>query len=149
MYDLIESKMGAIEVLRSDLNQVFDRLDTLEDKVEEMQAAVKDASEKEKVATLEAKVEDLREAVTKNPLEEKVAELELNLTNINSAMRKPNDKKSRKSCAVCSKIFLKNADLEKHISEHDATRDFECTVCGKTFFLEWRLNKHAQMHCTR
>ena len=56
LYDLIESKMGAIEVLRSDLNQVFDRLDTLEDKVTEMQAAVKDASEKEKVAELELKL---------------------------------------------------------------------------------------------
>merc|ERR1719228_1571260 len=111
-----------------------------------MQAAVNDASEKEKVATLEAKVKDLREAVTKNPLEEKVAELELNLTNINSSMSKPNDKKSRKSCAICSKTFLKNADLEKHMSDHDATRDFECAVCGKKFFLDWRRKKHAQMH---
>ena len=31
LYDLIESKMGAIEVLRSALNQVFERLNTLED----------------------------------------------------------------------------------------------------------------------
>merc|ERR1719228_2402641 len=111
-----------------------------------MQAAVNDASEKEKVATLEAKVKDLREAVTKNPLEEKVAELELNLTNINSSMSKPNDKKSRKSCAICSKTFLKNADLEKHMSDYDATRDFECAVCGKKFFLDWRRKKRAQMH---
>ena len=45
--DAIESKMGAIEVLRSELNQVFDHLDTLKDRVEGMQAAVKDDSGKE------------------------------------------------------------------------------------------------------
>ena len=155
MHNLIESKMGAIEVLRSELNQVFDRLDTLEDKVEEMQAAVKDDSGKEKVAILESKVRELQEAVTKNPLKTKVAELELKLTNINSAMRKPmrdgrdfsNPKTLiRKSCAVCSETFLKNADLEKHMTEHDAPRDFECTVCAKKFFLEWRMKKHSQMH---
>ena len=155
LHNLIESKMGAIEVLRSELNQVFDRLDTLEDKVEEMQAAVKDDSGKEKVAILESKVRELQEAVTKNPLKTKVAELELKLTNINSAMRKPmrdgrdfsNPKTLiRKSCAVCSETFLKNADLEKHMTEHDAPRDFECTVCAKKFFLEWRMKKHTQMH---
>ena len=56
MLENIESRTSAIDVLRSQLNQVFDRLDTLEDKVTEMQAAVKDASEKEKVAELELKL---------------------------------------------------------------------------------------------
>ena len=138
MHDLIESKMG---VLRSELNQVFDRLDTLEGKVEEMQAVVKDDSGKEKVAILESKVRELQEAVTKNPLQTKVAKLELELTNINSAMRKPMKDGSdfsnpktliRKSCAVCSETFCKNADLEKHMNKrNNASRNFECTLCCK------------------
>ena len=116
------------------LCQLKDRIDTLEIQVGEMQAVAKDANSKEKVAALETKVKDLQESLRNNPLKEKC-----DFSNPKTPIRK--------SCAVCSKTFLKNADLEKHMNKrHGASRDFECTVCGKKFFLEWRLKKHAQMH---
>ena len=128
------SKSSLTVAIYEMLCQLKDRIDTLEIQVGEMQAVAKDANSKEKVAALETKVKDLQEFLTNSPLKEK-----WDFSNIKTP--------SMKSCAVCSKTFLKNADLEKHMNKrHGAPRDFECTVCGKKFFLEWRLKKHAQMH---
>ena len=124
------------------------RIVTLEIKVEEMLAAVKDTNEKEKVAVLGTKVKDLQEAVTNKPLKNKIATIECELSNLKKLIRKPEQSElSRKTCAICSKTYLKNAELEEHMSEeHNSPKDFECPVCGKKFFLEWRLKKHARMH---
>ena len=100
----------------------------MEARVLELEKAVNDTSMKEKVAAMEAKVLDIKRADTERDF---------------SNLKTP----TKKSCAVCSKTFLTNAQLEKHMNKrHDDCRNFECTVSGKKFFLEWRLKKHAQMH---
>jgi len=150
-YEYIQNKYNHLKSTSNELSTTvafFEMFLDLQSQLKEMNAklTIETKNACAKIDALEVKVRDLQNAVDNNPLEEKVAELELNLTNINSSMSKPNDKKSRNSCAICSKTFLKNADLEKHMSDHDATRDFECAVCGKKFFLDWRRKKHAQMH---
>ena len=148
---------GSPDSVLDALRRAGARIRALEARVlelEEKQAAVKDANEKEKVAALETKVKDLQalqcqqEAVTNKPLQNKIATIECELSNIKKLIRKPKESElSRKTCAICSKTFLKNAELEKHMScEHNSPKDFDCTVCGKKFFLEWRLKKHARMH---
>ena len=55
--------------------------------------------------------------------------------------------KSRAKCKNCSKVFIRNGDLEVHIeNEHKDVVKFDCTDCKMTFALEWRLRKHTQMH---
>ena len=97
---------------------------------------------------MEAKVLDLQKTDKNSSIIEKVATMETDFSLIKRLNRKPEKSEvNGKNCAICSKTFLKNADLEKHMTEeHDTPKNFECTVCGKKFLLEWRLKKHAQMH---
>ena len=119
---------GSPDTLDAILRAALAKIKALEARVLELEKAVNDTSMKEKVATMEAKVLDIKRADTERDF---------------SNLKTP----TKKSCAVCSKTFLTNAQLEKHMNKrHDDCRNFECTVCGKKFFLEWRLKKHAQMH---
>ena len=80
-----------------------------------------------RIKALEARVFELEKAVNDTSMKEKVAAMEASMKNgsVLSNLKTP----TRKSCAVCSKTFLTNADLEKHMNKrHDDSRNFKCTV---------------------
>ena len=123
---------GSPDSVLDALRRAGARIRALEARVLELEKATNDTSLLEKVAAMEAKILDIKRDDTSMKDGREFSNLKT---------------PTRKSCAICSKTFLTNAELEKHmIKKHDASMNFECTVCGKKFFLEWRLKKHTQMH---
>ena len=52
----------------------------------------------------------------------------------------------RVECDFCEKVFENNYELETHVVEHRAEKNFSCEVCNKGFYLQWRLEKHKSVH---
>ena len=51
-----------------------------------------------------------------------------------------------KVCKICSKRFLRNSALDKHLRIHSEVKPFSCSVCSKYFNLKENLNKHMKIH---
>ena len=56
--------------------------------------------------------------------------------------------KTKHKCRLCSNLFTKSIDLERHLKEiHSEIIDIhKCNKCDQHFFLEWRLKKHKETH---
>ena len=51
-----------------------------------------------------------------------------------------------KTCSVCSKLFMKKSDFDRHARTHTNERPFACTKCSKTFSLKCTLIRHELTH---
>ena len=51
-------------------------------------------------------------------------------------------------CDTCDKTFAVRYQLENHMKEHMAIKEYKCEQCNLGFFLKWRLNKHVKGHST-
>ncbi|XP_076470285.1 uncharacterized protein LOC143300466 isoform X2 [Babylonia areolata] len=49
-------------------------------------------------------------------------------------------------CQYCSKLFLKNFDLQQHVRAHTGEKPFQCIVCGRAFAQKSNVKKHMATH---
>ncbi|XP_041473751.1 histone-lysine N-methyltransferase MECOM-like [Lytechinus variegatus] len=47
-------------------------------------------------------------------------------------------------CPVCSKRFLNQSTLERHMVTHEQTKPFVCSICSQGFRIKSNLNRHYQ-----
>ncbi|XP_076437370.1 uncharacterized protein LOC143276637 [Babylonia areolata] len=55
-------------------------------------------------------------------------------------------KNRSRQCEVCSKVFQKLCDLDKHMVVHTGEKPFECDVCHKKFTQSGNMKAHKLIH---
>jgi len=52
----------------------------------------------------------------------------------------------RFTCDICSKAFIDNAALKRHMMIHTGLKPFQCSDCGKQFTMGHKLAEHRRNH---
>ena len=128
---------------KTTLKELFEKLDSLEDKHNEEIIDLKKTIEEQ-----ETRIKVLE----KFALTDKHSDFHDKIRNndhvIQSTMKNlEKGKKNQLNCNKCESKFVKFSDLELHIKKmHVSYKEHECDQCGKKFVTTWRLRKHIRIH---
>merc|ERR1719391_306497 len=50
------------------------------------------------------------------------------------------------TCHICSKAFVDNPMLKRHLMVHTGEKPYQCSDCGKQFTYNYKLKEHRRNH---